>query len=107
MREDHEDEIIIRTPQFMGSQDKFDWTEQSGTIDRSTMIFTPNGRYHKGRVGIHRVHFNNDMDVLAFTAQISEEQAKDTDGSFIKFFENIKTFAPLGGSGEKQVNQTF
>ena len=52
-------DIIIRTPQFLGCQEKYDWTEQSGYFDTDINLFTPDYIYHNGRVGPHKVQFIN------------------------------------------------
>lgn len=51
-------ETTIKTQQFIG-KDKWDYTEQSGTISDITWFFEPNYKYHKGRIGPHKVHFKN------------------------------------------------
>ena len=80
-------EVIIKTPQFKGSQDKFDFTVQSGHYDRHTMVFIPNGRYHKGRVGVHKVHFHSDLQFLCY---ISKEEETPIIEEVLSHFKKLK-----------------
>lgn len=50
---------IIKTPQFLGSQERFDFTEQSGTFNPFTCKFKPDYEYHYGRVSPHSVQFKS------------------------------------------------
>lgn len=59
-------ETTIKTPQFLGSQQDFDFTEQSGKISNINWLFEPDGKYHRGRVGIHSVQFKNEADWKKF-----------------------------------------
>lgn len=59
--------VIIRTPQFMGSQSKFDWCEQSGNINYDTLLFTLDNIYHKGRILPHKVQFQSLTQFLSYS----------------------------------------
>lgn len=54
-------ETTIKTPQFSGSK-VIDFTEQSGKISDINWLFEPDGKYHKGKIGIHSVHFKDQND---------------------------------------------
>lgn len=61
------EKVIISTPQFMGSQSKFDWCEQSGDINYDTLLFTPDNTYHKGRIKPHKVQFQSLTQFLSYS----------------------------------------
>jgi hypothetical protein len=57
-------ECVIKSPQFMGSQDKFWLKEQSGLFDTENLLFVPDSNYKndQGLVGKHKVQFHERHD---------------------------------------------